>query len=101
MAEAADPSQRPALQTLGRAAWLERANQLPNQPGVYLMKAGEGEIVYVGKAKNLRGRVPSYFQEGTSDHRAFVHLLGDILTELETVVTRSEKEALLLERELI
>ncbi len=81
--------------------WLERARELPDKPGVYLMKAGEGEIIYVGKAKNLRNRVPSYFQEGTSDHRAFIHLLGDILTDLETVVTRSEKEALLLERELI
>ena len=84
-----------------RAMWLERARTLPDQPGVYLMKDDRGEVVYVGKAKNLKSRVSSYFQEGTSDYRAFVGLLASILSDLETVVTRTEKEALLLEREMI
>jgi len=65
------------------------------------MKTRGGEVIYVGKAKNLKSRVRSYFQEGTSDYRAFVGLLGRMLEDIETVVTTSEKEALLLERELI
>lgn len=63
---------------------------------------GEGDdVIYVGKAKNLKSRVRSYFQEGTSDYRAFIGLLGSVLEDIETIVTSSEKEALLLERELI
>ena len=84
-----------------RAKWLERARSLPTQPGVYLMKDDSGTVIYVGKAKNLKARVSSYFQEGTSDYRAFVGLLSSMLADLETVVTRTEKEALLLEREMI
>lgn len=84
-----------------KRGWLERAAELPTAPGVYVMKDDRGRVIYVGKAKNLRARVRSYFQEGTSDYRAFVGLLGSILDDIETVVTRSEKEALLLEREMI
>ncbi|MEL6185868.1 MAG: excinuclease ABC subunit UvrC [Myxococcota bacterium] len=65
------------------------------------MKSADGEVVYVGKAKLLRARVSQYFQEETSDYRAFVGLLSKIITDIETVVTRSEKEALLVEREMI
>jgi excinuclease ABC subunit C len=85
----------------GRAEWLKRANELSSSPGVYVMKDADERIIYVGKAKNLKQRVRSYFQEGTSDYRAFVGLLGRILRDLETYVTASEKEALILERELI
>ncbi|MGF1509359.1 MAG: excinuclease ABC subunit UvrC [Myxococcota bacterium] len=84
-----------------RKQWLQRTELLPTGPGVYLMKDAEGSVIYVGKAKNLKSRVRSYFQEGTSDYRAFVGLLAAVLHEIETVLTRSEKEALLLERELI
>jgi excinuclease ABC subunit C len=84
-----------------RVDWLARASELPTEPGVYLMRDHDGVVIYVGKAKSLRPRVKSYFQPGTSDYRAFIPLLGDVLGELETLVTRSEKEALLLERELI
>ncbi|MEO1335527.1 MAG: excinuclease ABC subunit UvrC, partial [Myxococcota bacterium] len=84
-----------------RAKWLERAKGLPTQPGVYLMKDDRGAVIYVGKAKNLKSRVSSYFQEGTSDYRAFIGLLSTMLADLETVVTRTEKEALILEREMI
>jgi excinuclease ABC subunit C len=84
-----------------RDTWLDRAKELPESPGCYLMKDREGVVVYVGKAKNLRNRVSSYFQEGTNDYRAFVGMLSGVLGDLETLVTRSEKEALLLERQLI
>lgn len=79
----------------------EKLDALPNQPGVYLMKDRSGRIIYVGKAVNLRNRVRSYFNRGSSDSRAFVQLLDRVLGDLETVVVRTEKEALLLENELI
>jgi excinuclease ABC subunit C len=65
------------------------------------MKDEGGTVIYVGKAKDLRARVSQYFQEGTSDYRAFVRLLSRLLADIETVVARTEKEALLLEREMI
>lgn len=79
----------------------ERLAQLPHQPGVYLMKDRSGRVIYVGKAVNLSNRVRSYFNPGSSDTRAFVALLDRLLGSLETVVVTSEKEALLLENELI
>ncbi|MFT3707292.1 MAG: excinuclease ABC subunit UvrC [Archangium sp.] len=79
----------------------EKIEALPNQPGVYLMKDRNDRIIYVGKAVNLRNRVRSYFNRGSSDSRAFVQLLDRVLGDLETVVVRTEKEALLLENELI
>jgi len=79
----------------------EKLDALPNRPGVYLMKDRAGRIIYVGKAVNLRNRVRSYFTRGASDSRAFVQLLDRVLFDLETVVVSTEKEALLLENELI
>jgi len=84
-----------------RIDWLEKTTELPTSPGVYLFKDASGEVIYVGKAKSLKPRVRQYFQEGSSDYRAFIGLLGGLLDDIETVVTKSEKEALLLERELI
>jgi excinuclease ABC subunit C len=84
-----------------RTDWLEKTTELPTGPGVYLFKDAAGEVIYVGKAKSLRPRVRQYFQEGSSDYRAFIGLLGGLLDDIETLVTKSEKEALLLERELI
>lgn len=75
--------------------------ELPSHPGCYLFKDREGAIVYIGKAKNLRARVRSYFQEGSSDQRYFVPLLRRVLGDLETVVVGSEKEAAILENALI
>ncbi|HET6437299.1 MAG TPA: excinuclease ABC subunit UvrC [Anaeromyxobacter sp.] len=74
---------------------------LPPEPGCYLMKDRQGEVVYVGKAANLRSRVRSYFDAGRGDDRIFVPLLEDLLGDIEVIVTRSEKEAVLLENELI
>ncbi len=77
-----------------------KLDTLPTEPGVYLMKDRRGEIIYVGKAVNLRNRVRSYFTR-TGDTRAFVSLLDKFLGDIETVLVSNEKEALLLENELI
>jgi len=79
----------------------QKLEALPTQPGCYLMKDKAGEIVYVGKAVNLRARVAQYFQERTSDVRAFIPFLEDLLGDVEVVITPSEKDAVLLENELI
>ncbi len=73
---------------------------LPDQPGVYLWKDAEGEIMYVGKAKSLRSRVPSYLSDAeptTPEREALARLIAD----LETIVVPSEAQALLLENNLI
>ena len=73
---------------------------LPDQPGVYLWKDAAGEILYVGKAKNLRSRVPGYFSEAdqtTPEREALVRQIAD----LETIVVPNEAQALLLENNLI
>ena len=79
----------------------KKLDELPPLPGCYLMKDRRGEVVYVGKASSLRSRVRSYFDQGRGDERAFVSLLDDLLGDLEVIVTRSEKEAMLLENQLI
>jgi excinuclease ABC subunit C len=78
----------------------EKLDALPTEPGVYLMKDRRGHVIYVGKAVNLRNRVRSYFTR-TGDTRVFVSLLDELLGDIETVLVRNEKEALLLENELI
>jgi excinuclease ABC subunit C len=83
------------------AALQRTLDALPAQPGCYLMKDRAGEVVYVGKASSLRSRVRSYFDAGRGDDRIFVPLLEDLLGDVEVIVTRSEKEAVLLENELI
>src|SRR6266542_5490979 len=65
------------------------------------MKDRSGKVVYVGKASSLRARVRQYFDAGGGDDRIFVPLLEDLLGDIEVIVTRSEKEAVLLENELI
>src|SRR5713226_1159242 len=79
----------------------QKLEGLPNQPGVYLMKDRQGEVVYVGKALNLRSRVAQYFQERSSDTRAFIPFLEELLGDVEVTITPSEKDAFLLENELI
>ncbi|MFZ5471212.1 MAG: excinuclease ABC subunit UvrC [Myxococcota bacterium] len=83
------------------AALAEKLANLPTAPGVYVMKDRGGVVIYVGKAVNLRARVRSYFSRASSDSRAFVGLLHDLLGDIDTVVVSNEKEALLLENELI
>ena len=79
----------------------EKLNALPKAPGVYLFLDRRGDVIYVGKATNLRARVRSYFQPGRSDERFFISFLDQVLGDIETVVTATEKEALLLENTLI
>lgn len=74
---------------------------LPGQPGCYLFKDKQGGVLYVGKAKSLRSRVRSYFQDGGSDARAFIPFLRRHAHDLETIVTATEKEAAVLENSLI
>ncbi|WP_028777396.1 excinuclease ABC subunit UvrC [Shimazuella kribbensis] len=76
----------------------EKLSLLPNQPGCYLMKNNEGQIIYVGKAKNLRNRVRSYFS-GSHDAKT-TRLVMDIV-DFEYIVTSSDLEALILESNLI
>ena len=78
-----------------------KLDSLPAQPGVYIMKDKAGDVVYVGKALSLRSRVMQYFQERTGDTRAFIPFLEDLLGDLEVMITPSEKDAVLLENELI
>src|SRR5438270_2076692 len=78
-----------------------RLETLPTQPGCYIMKDRHGDVVYVGKAVNLRSRVMQYFQERSGDTRYFIPFLEDLLGDIEVVITPSEKDAVLLENELI
>ncbi|HHY61387.1 MAG: excinuclease ABC subunit UvrC [Bacillota bacterium] len=73
---------------------------LPTSPGVYLMKDADGEVIYVGKAINLRNRVRSYFQT-SSDHSPKVVMMVEHIADLDYIVTASELEALILECNLI
>ncbi|MEG0474133.1 MAG: excinuclease ABC subunit UvrC [Carnobacterium sp.] len=71
---------------------------LPELPGCYLMKNSEKEIIYIGKAKNLKNRVRSYFR-GT--HEGKTELLVREIVDFETIITSTDKESLLLEITLI
>ncbi len=74
--------------------------RFPTRPGVYLMKDAQGRVLYVGKAKNLRARVRTYFREG-ADGRPRVRFLMARVADVDFVVTDTEKEALILENTLI
>lgn len=78
-----------------------RLETLPASPGCYIFRNKKGVAVYVGKAKSLRARVRQYFQPNSSDYRYFIPLLERVLGDIETVVTATEKEAVLLENALI
>ncbi len=79
---------------------LKKLEALPRSPGVYLFRNAEGIVIYVGKAKVLRNRVRSYFQDaGAPDPKK--EALVSKIADLDVVVTDSELEALLLENNLI
>lgn len=72
----------------------------PNHPGVYIMKNSGGEVIYVGKAANLRNRVRNYFAR-SGDNRFSIPFLVKQVAAIDTVVTKTEKDAFLLENTLI
>lgn len=79
---------------------IKKLDLFPTKPGVYLMKGHQNEMLYIGKANNLRQRVKQYFVPGR-DGRVMVPFLVSKIEEIETIVVTSEKEALLLENNLI
>jgi excinuclease ABC subunit C len=78
----------------------EKVAQLPTQPGVYLYKDGEGKILYVGKAKNLRSRVRSYFNEDRLAEAKTGSLIAEA-RDIDFIEVDNNKEALALENNLI
>src|ERR1022692_1193753 len=72
---------------------------LPDSPGVYLFKGARGKILYVGKARSLKKRVASYFSRGAESSKTDALLRA--FQDIETIVTNTNLEALLLENTLI
>lgn len=81
--------------------WRLKLENLPNAPGVYLFRGENETLLYVGKARNLRSRVRSYFNAGSSDTRAFIDGLERELVDIETLIVDNDKEAQLFENQLI
>jgi excinuclease ABC subunit C len=79
---------------------LAKIRSIPTEPGVYLYKNAEGEVIYVGKAKNLRSRVASYFHEGRWEDSKTGTLVREA-ADVEYIVVANNKEALALENNLI
>ena len=77
-----------------------KIRSLPASPGVYLYKNAEGEVIYVGKAKNLRSRVSSYFHEGRWEDAKTGTLVREVV-DVDYIVVANNKEALALENHLI
>src|SRR5271157_2320028 len=74
-------------------------SSLPENPGCYLFSDAEGTIIYIGKAKNLKKRVSSYFQK--RDHDPKTQALVEHISAADYIVTTNEVEALILENSLI
>ncbi|MFZ0761716.1 MAG: excinuclease ABC subunit UvrC [Candidatus Sulfotelmatobacter sp.] len=79
---------------------LAKIRTIPTEPGVYLYKNAEGEVIYVGKAKNLRSRVASYFHEGRWEDSKTGTLVREA-SDVDYIVVGNNKEALALENHLI
>lgn len=75
-------------------------DNLPEKPGVYLFKDATGQILYVGKAKNLKKRVSSYFTKTHGD-RPWIEIMMPLVADLETIVVNNELESLMLEATMI
>ena len=78
----------------------EKIARFPASPGVYLMQGKDGDILYVGKARDLKKRVRSYFG-ASPDSRWHIRFLMERVADIEYIVTDTEKEALILENALI
>ncbi len=79
---------------------LQKIRTIPTEPGVYLYKNAEGDVIYVGKAKNLRSRVASYFHEGRWEDAKTGTLVREAV-DVDYIVVANNKEALALENNLI
>ncbi|HKD62269.1 MAG TPA: excinuclease ABC subunit UvrC [Terracidiphilus sp.] len=79
---------------------IEKIRVLPTQPGVYLYKNAEGEVIYVGKAKNLRSRVRSYLLEASQTNAKTGSLMREAV-DIDYILVANEHEALALENNLI
>ena len=79
----------------------QKARNLTHDPGVYLMKDKRGEIIYIGKAKNLKNRVSQYFQPNNPSHTEKVRRMVENVEDFDYIVVGSEFEALVLECSLI
>jgi excinuclease ABC subunit C len=77
----------------------EKLQNLPDAPGVYIMKDPKGHVIYIGKAVSLKGRVRSYFQKGAKGEKT--EIMVRQIVDLETIVTHTELDALALESNLI
>ena len=77
----------------------DNLNTLPMSPGIYKMKNKSGDVIYVGKAKQLRNRVKSYFQNKQQDYKTKV--MVSYIDHIELIETQNEKEAFILENQLI
>ncbi|MEE2752526.1 MAG: excinuclease ABC subunit UvrC [Candidatus Latescibacterota bacterium] len=84
-----------------RSSLREALDHLPRAPGVYLMRDGAAKIIYIGKAKSLRNRVRSYFTPNAFDGRSQFLALVSSVREVEYIVTDSDREALILEANLV
>ena len=78
---------------------LKKANSLPDEPGVYLMKDSKEKIIYIGKAKILKNRVTSYFRKNSS-HTDKVRKMVENVHDFDFITASSEFEALILENSL-
>jgi excinuclease ABC subunit C len=78
----------------------QKIRTLPTSPGVYLYKNAEGEVIYVGKAKNLRARVRNYFAESRAEDAKTDSLMRDAV-DIDYIVVGNDREALALENNLI
>ncbi|MDR3222856.1 MAG: excinuclease ABC subunit UvrC [Methanobrevibacter sp.] len=78
---------------------VKSANDLPEKPGIYIMKDKKDKIIYIGKSKSLKKRVKSYFKDKHESPKTYV--LMKHFYSLEYIITESEKEALILEANLI
>src|SRR4051812_37645775 len=83
-----------------RAALLLATREVPTTPGVYLMKGGRSEVLYVGKAKSLKSRLSSYFQ-GETHEIPRTDMLVRRVHRFDVILTETEAEALILENTLI
>ena len=79
---------------------MQQLDRIPSEPGVYLFKDKEGKIIYVGKARQLKKRVRSYFQAGRP-HDPKTRALVSKVAAMDTIITHTEQEALILESNLI